>query len=144
MVSGTGSTRNRTIREIRDYFLRQHDLHKETKGVVRNCGLSHRSLWGDPNRIDDKPASEFTALQWEVRDRAHIGYECAQVSAIHGVSSDEFKRLVHNGISGYGRHLEIKVPDIVEGKPPYRPYAPYRPILEEAARIMGRQNGTSD
>lgn len=130
-------------REIRDYFLQQHALVKGTWGLVRNAGLSDFDhLWGDPDRIDDKPASDFTALQWEVRDSAFVGYESGTVSSVNGNgvgiprTVEQFETLIHNGITGYGRHLEIKVPDIVNNPWPHTPYEPYRPVLEEAARIM--------
>jgi hypothetical protein len=129
-------------RAIRDYFLQQHTALRGEWGHVRNCGLSDsENLWGDPDSIDDKPASDFTALQWEVRDSAFAGYESGSVSSINGSGGvprtvEEFETLIHNGITGYGRHLEIKVPDIVNNPYPHTPYEPYRPVLEEAARIL--------
>jgi hypothetical protein len=142
VVSYSSAQQMDVAEEIRDYFLQRHVAEKGVRGVVRNCGLSDSaSLWGDPDRIDDKPASNFTALQWDVRDSAWVGYESGSVSSINGTdgvprSVDEFATLIHNGITGYGRYLEIKVPDIVSNPPPHLPYAPYQPVFEQAARIL--------
>ncbi len=136
VVTYTSAEQMRAAREIRDYLLRRHLEERGTSGVVRNCGLNAASMWGDPDRVDDKPASNFTALQWEVRDRAKIGYECMGVNSRNS-DAGIFARVVRNGITGYGRYLEIKTPDIVrETAWGYGPYEPYRPVLEEAARIM--------
>ena len=142
IVYYSGEVQMEHVRDFRDYFLDQFDKLWGKKGVVRNCGMNTSvSWWGNPDTIADKPASNFTAVQWEVRDRARIGYESASVSNRGGLGGDnvtlpasEFARLVHNGITGYGRYLEIKVLDIVDDM---KPFELYQPVLEEAARIYG-------
>ncbi|WP_233231611.1 glycosyl hydrolase family 28-related protein [Tichowtungia aerotolerans] len=142
VVSYSSEQQMDAAEEIRDYFLQRHVAEKGVWGVVRNCGLSDSvSLWGDPDRIDDKPSSNFTALQWDVRDSAFVGYESGTVSSLNGTdgvprTAEEFETLIRNGITGYGRHLEIKVPDIVNNPYPHTAYVPYQPVLEEAARIL--------
>ena len=122
-------------RRIRDHLLTRHVALRGTPGVIRNCGLSATdSIWGDPNRIDDKPTSTFSALQWEVRDQALIGHEFAAANSMSNVPADVFARAVHNGITGYGRYIEVKVPDILTLA--LTPRAAYQPALAEAARIM--------
>jgi len=122
-------------RRIRDYLVTQHLALRGTPPLIRNCGLgSDPGTWGDPNHIDDKPKSTFTALEWEVRDKALIGYEFASANSMSNVPADLFARAVHNGITGYGRYIEVKVPDVLTLA--LSPRAAYQPVLMEAARIM--------
>jgi len=122
-------------RRIRDYLVTQHLALRGTPPVIRNCGLSSvDNTWGDPNRIDDKPKSTFTALEWEVRDKALIGYEFAAANSMSNGPAELFGRAVHNGITGYGRYIEVKVPDVLTLA--LTPRAAYQPVLAEAARIM--------
>lgn len=129
------------VTAIRDHAIARHA--KERAGapiLLQLLGLNHANPRYFPGpQTGDVAPNTYLSLVWNVRNRVRIGYECTQVwcrpnvGNRTGYDAEYVRQVLRNGFSWGAEFVKVKYLDVWSDKEG-APYAPYAPVLEEAAR----------
>lgn len=131
------------VRAIRDHAIAREARHHK-RLIVRLLGLAppNPNYFAGPPAPDGSPASDYTALAWEARDRADVAFEAARIFRYSNVGGrqqpltpDEFRQALDVGLSYHPNWLEIKWPDVWDPRT-NGPFADYVEPLRHAHRRL--------
>ena len=99
-----------------------------------NAGTGMRNQFRGPYE-GSQSLTQYTALAWDVRQRAQLGYEAARVfsrNSAHGTSAyspEQMYQMMEIGASHDANFVELKIPDILDPRSG-KAYAPYAAALQ--------------